>query len=646
MIMGSKRHQQGFSLSEALVAFAIVTGGLLAVASFQAGLFSNSAYNKARTEALSLAQEKIEEFKHYAHATEDNYVDDNDDGVMDADGAYTETAISGNNADFVRSWNLSTSDDGKRIGVTVAWVDSANETQSVSLGSSISFISPRSGADQLVELKDPLVASPTGRAERAEGDLSDYPAADVSQVSSAGVDGMSTYQYQDDLFLVDSNNKVLLRLRDACLASSGVCTDFVRISGTVYVDTANVSGALEPDEIIVIASNTAHCQRYVDSGSLSSPPTTSNGDYKYFNYTCYFGGGWHGNIGFVTSAGLSQSDKVCQGDPTSLNAWEDPVIALRRVYRGMLHQSSGSSTRYFSHGVADATTITGQDFVFTRLASDKTTGDNCVGTDAPMTRTDSAAGQLFQGMPVAFVCLNKDYDGDSSPDYLDAYDSASYGANLSCPFDPVDPPVLSYSISGTIDVFAAGLLDLGAFDVVTSDGPDNCTFASPFTATASGYTAQYSCTVWDWGDGWTGTVQARPNSTDVFCPSDSATYTDILTDQTLNVGCQSTNTVQVQGSIVYVTSGTPVTNVSITDLYTGFQGKCEFDVNVYSCLLPYSGSSADFNLTATSLAEVCGSIDGTTTFYGYTSAGSPYTHDIVVSNDDTLCTMAVTEPAL
>ena len=95
MIIGSKRYQQGFSLSEALVAFAIVTGGLLAVASFQAGLFSNSAYNKARTEALSLAQEKIEEFKHYSHASEDNYVDDNEDGVMDADGAYTEAAISG-----------------------------------------------------------------------------------------------------------------------------------------------------------------------------------------------------------------------------------------------------------------------------------------------------------------------------------------------------------------------------------------------------------------------------------------------------------------------------------------------------------------------------------------------------------------------
>jgi Tfp pilus assembly protein PilV len=375
MNIRSKDNQAGFSLTEALVAFAVVTGGLLAVASFQAGLFSSSAYNKARTEALSLAQQKIEEFKSYADADEDNYVDENNDGVMDADGAYTDNTITGNNADFTRSWDITTTDEGKRVGVTVSWVDSANVTQSVSLASSISYLSPRSGADQVVDLKDPLVGSPAGRAERADGYLSDYPSNDISKVGTPGGDGLGTYRYQDDLFLVDPQNKVLLRLRDACLADSGYCTDFVRVSGTVYLDMQNLTdpvlqGAIDPEtglpvlnweplqatDILILPSDSGHCQRWVDSGSLSSPPTTANGEYQYFNYTCFFGGGWHGNIGFVTSRGLKQTDKVCQGDPISMNTWEQPVISLRRSYRGMLNQTSGAGVKYYSHGIADAAT--------------------------------------------------------------------------------------------------------------------------------------------------------------------------------------------------------------------------------------------------------------------------------------------------
>ena len=206
--------QTGFSLTEALVAFAVITGGLLAVASFQAGLFNNSAYNKARTEALGLAQQKIEELRHYPFAEKDNFIDENGDGVMDADGQYEGTAIAGNNADFVRSWNITTQDDAKRIEVNVSWADAKGETQSVSLASSLVFLSPRNGADQLVDMKPPVIASPTGRAEIGEGVLEDYPKADLSLVSSTGADGLSTYQYRDDLFLVDSSNNIVLRLRD------------------------------------------------------------------------------------------------------------------------------------------------------------------------------------------------------------------------------------------------------------------------------------------------------------------------------------------------------------------------------------------------------------------------------------------------
>ena len=644
-----RKCQAGFSLTEALVAFAVITIGLLAIASFQAGLFNNSAYNKARTEALSLAQEKIEEFKHYAFADEDHYIDDNADGVMDADGNYEEGAITGNNADFVRSWNLSTDGDSKRIIVTVSWVDAANETQSVTLASSLSFVSPRSGADQITELKAPSVSSPTGRAELGEGSLDDYPDADLTPVASPGEDGLSTYQYKDDLFLVDPNDNVLLRLRDACSSTTGVCTDFVNISGTVYLDDTNLSGntSLKADDILVIASNSAYCQRWSESGSLEKPPETKNGDYQYFNYSCYFGGGWFGNIGFLTSKGLKQTDKICQGDPTSLELWAQPVLALRRAYRGMLTQTKADgSVQYTSHGIKDATEMTGQDFVFTYLPADQTLGSACVGTDGPMTRSDSAGGKLFKGVPVDFVCLNKDDDGDSLPDYLDAYDENRFTADPSCPYDPTDPPVLSHNISGTIDVLSAESLDLSAFKVVTSDGENTCALVSPFSATGSGYAAKYACTVWDWGNGWDGNVQVRPNSAEVYCANATVSFAGISNDTTQNFSCTSSNLITISGSIIYLDSATPVTDLSIADVYSGFEGVCQFSNSAYRCALPYDLLSTDLTLKVATLGHVCGATDGTYSFFGYSKDGSPYNHDIVIGSNKSACSKVVLDPAL
>ena len=635
MNMHTINRQKGFTLTEALVAFVIVTGGMLAIASFQAGLFSSSAYNKARTEALSLAQQKIEEFKHYTHADEDNFIDSDGDGVMDADGYYTDAPIEGQNALFNRSWNLTTTGQASQVDVAVGWLDSSNTGQSVSLTSSVPWISPRAGGDQIVDLQEPIVYAPTGRARVGEGNLSDYPDVEVTPISSPGLDGLSVYAHDTNLFLVDGYNNILLTLEDACSIDTGTCTDFVKISGTVLLDTANSRQGLI--DIFVIASDAAHCARFVPSGTLSSPPTTATGDYEFYNYTCYLGGGWHGNIGFVTATGVKLSDKICQGDPTAFDPWEEPVIALRRAYRGMLHQDVGGKTVYISHGIKDAAELTGQDFVFTELSSEKTAGSFCEGVDAPMTRADSSNGALFEGTPVDFVCLNTDDNGDSTPDYLDVYDTAEFGADTTCPYDPTDPPVQSHLIAGAINVLTAETLDLDSFDVVTSDGPGNCVWPTPFTAVSGGLTAKYACSVYDWGDGWTGFVQIQPNSKYVYCPSEYADYTNLTTDQTQNFGCISSKTIAIAGRITFGLNDSYIYSMVIEDTTTGFQGICRFDETDYRCLLPYDGDSANLTLTVTASDYVCGAVDGVFTYLGYNVNASPYTHDILVERNSIKC---------
>jgi len=636
MNVHTKQNQKGFTLTEALVSFAITATGLLVIASFQAGLFSESAYNKARTEALSLAQQKIEEFKHYTLASEDNFIDDDHNGIMDADGTYAENLIDGQNAQFRRSWNLTTADRAKQIAVTVSWPDRANETQSVMLTTEIAWISPRAGADQLAELNDPLVSSPSGRAEIGDGNLADYPTTDVTRVSSPGPDGLSLYKYNENLFLVDQNDKILLSLRDACSTIDGSCKDFVTISGTVYVDTANTSQ--RPVDIHVIAADAAHCERWVPTGTLTTPPATANGDYLYYNYTCYLGGGWHGNIGFVTATGLEQRDKVCQGDPTTSDAWKDPVIALRRAYRGMVHKVQGGNTVYATQGIKDAISLTGHDFVFTELAPAKTEGINCVGPNEPMTRSDSSSGMLFEGVPTDFFCLNADDDGDSVPDYLDLYDTAQYDANVFCPFDPTGPPVRNHQVTGTISILSADTVDLAEFKVLTSDGPGNCEWVSPFASTTDGYQATYSCNVYDWGSGWTGFVELRPNSKYIYCPSSTAPFSAVTSNQSHDFGCISSTTVTIQGAINWESKTATISSMTITDLHTGYQGVCKVVNDTgYSCLTPYSGTDWDGTITVTSNEYVCGATAGVFSFLGYTVENSPYSKDIVVARSVSKC---------
>jgi Tfp pilus assembly protein PilV len=631
------RKQGGFSLTEALVAFVITAVGLMAIASFQTGLFSTSAYNKARTEALSLAQEKIEEFKQYTLLSEDNFIDDNADGVMDPDDTYQEGPINGQNAAFTRSWELTTVGEEKQVDVTVSWQDSANQPQSVMLGTVLTWIPPRAEGDQMADLASPSVPSPTGRATIGDGNLSDYPSDQLEQVSSPGEDGLSEYRYDEDLFLTDPTGKILLTLVDACSTVDGTCIDFVKISGTVYVDTANSNQS--PEDIQVVAADASHCQRWVPTGStLANPPATASGDYLYYHYTCYLGGGWHGNIGFVTTSGLQQRDKVCQGDPTSVEAWNEPVIALRRAYRGMIHTGNGANEQFFSHGIKDATVMTGHDFVFTELSPSNTDGANCIGADAPMTRDDSSAGLLFQGVPTDFVCLNSDNDGDSVPDYLDSFDANQFAADTFCPYDPTDPPVQHHVITGLVSISASTAVDTSNFSIVSSDGPGNCAWVAPFAPVAGGFQATYACNVYDWGSGWTGFLVIAPGSNYIYCPSRTATFGSVQTDQTHDFGCTASPTVTVKGQIVWGSDSATISSIVIRDLSTGFQGACMIQNDTgYYCQIPYSSDVWNGTIKVTSNEYVCGSSLGVFTFSGLTAEGSPYTHHLQTARNASSC---------
>jgi Tfp pilus assembly protein PilV len=541
--MLSKR-TRGFGIVEILVTLGILTVGILGVTKLHSVVTQQSLENKAKQEALVIAQSRIDTLRNYTGLVSTQAAFDSTYANVSAGNS---TPVHGVNAEFTRTETITTDTNGtgKNVAVAVAWSDSDGESQSVTLTTRLSYISPRSQGDTALSSATGAVASPTGRARLGDGTLPQ------NAVTTTNGDGTALYRDGSTELRLTSGSNIVLTLSQACVVSTGVCEDFVKIKGRVYIDTSTQS-SLVPGRVFVVASDAAFCARYYTSGGTTTVVnattttvlTTANGNYKYFDYTCYLGGGWQGNIGIVLGTGNSGTDKFCMGDPTSNVLYSDPIVAARRVYRGMIYkyktQANGGVAynntyvepvtgsnleRFYSKGIADSTELpvpnSGQkthDYVVSggssTVCGTALSGSSVV--SGAMTRTDSAVsgttGALFSGMPTDFVCLNSGY--------LDTYDTALFGHKTTCPFNPSSPPSSRHAITGNIRLTTtqstANAAMATAMFALTSDGPDNCTISSAAAWNASGYyQSSYSCDIYDWGNGWNGSI-------DVTFPSANA----------------------------------------------------------------------------------------------------------------------------
>ena len=139
--------QRGFTLVEALVALIIMAFGMLALAGMQMSLSRNADVSKQRSEAMRLAQDKMEALRSYTQiATGTGIVSWNGlAGGSDSVSGYTiGSSTVGTNTTYTRTWTLggSSSDAQRAVNVAISWADRASETQSFSLSSVISQVDP------------------------------------------------------------------------------------------------------------------------------------------------------------------------------------------------------------------------------------------------------------------------------------------------------------------------------------------------------------------------------------------------------------------------------------------------------------------------------------------------------------------------
>ncbi len=147
--MTCRRQQLGFTIIEALIAMAIMGFGILGLAGMQAALSRNADVAKQRTEALRLAQEKIEEYRSFTGVASHPVVATQSVPASNIGVNWNTLPADGNdiiktNADYARAWSLSgtASDPMRSLNVVVGWTDRASDPASVALTTVVAKSNP------------------------------------------------------------------------------------------------------------------------------------------------------------------------------------------------------------------------------------------------------------------------------------------------------------------------------------------------------------------------------------------------------------------------------------------------------------------------------------------------------------------------
>ena len=313
------RHQRrnrdfGFTLIEALVSLLVLATGLIVMANFQGRVTTSSIDAKARSEAMQLAQQRMEWLRARDLA---------EDMVF-------EPKIGGQVADYTLSLTLGgglTLEDEplmRAATVRVDWTSSRDEPQWVELLSYVSAnayagsVNPGSG----VEFFGGSVAGPGGGARMKRYDPADIPSGAVKDFGN--IKKLDPNDEGNIEFINTDTGEAIEILTPHRAAY---------IAGAVY---ARTDRALRPNyddlsqDVFVRATPISLC---------GYDATETGGNFEYYPYRCYLAAsdkgedqetfGWYGNVGILHPAATNQ-DGVCVGSLTPATA----LPASVRQYRG------------------------------------------------------------------------------------------------------------------------------------------------------------------------------------------------------------------------------------------------------------------------------------------------------------------------
>ena len=407
-LRNTNNSSKGISLIEALIAMVVLAIGTLSIVKFQGEITSSGGLSKARSEAIQLAQDKIEELR--SIATQAEYA-----ALIPTGGCETEEDIAGTNANFDRTWCITTAASPPRyiVQVAVEWRSARGEDERVDLSTVITWDDPMKSAS--LSTGDTggdsgFVKPPTGQGELVVDEVIDQETLDEILGENYIFDdsGLAVGEYNGKTVLIMEDGgeyRIVMRLQDD--------EDFSTIAGRVYSDRGLES--LSPDDVFIVTSDAVFCTRY---GSVAQLPSSGAAKYHYFNYVCYAGPGWYGNVGIVRTGNKDNQERVCLGDPTvsylNVSTNRHPVLSTIRTYRGYEY-IGGGWTRSIGIGMSgigyldyNPVEFSHHDFLLTRItgtAVDSSCKPRLEQYTPNPFEADASLTPPKDGNPGKFVCL-------------------------------------------------------------------------------------------------------------------------------------------------------------------------------------------------------------------------------------------------
>lgn len=221
--LSTRRRAAGFTLIESMVALLIVTGGLFGLLKTQTMLARNADLARQRTEAVRLAQERIEALRSYTAIEAVAGQLAWEDLADDADEVQT-------NAVYTRTWEVlgAVDDPMRQVRVTLAWQDRAGVAQSITLESVIAQVDP---AD-VGALGFPLPANTTLKRPKNRDLNIPVPAKELG-------DGRSVYQLADFAVIFSNDTGYVVQRCDHVVETAEdvdeTCEDYAALILAGYV---------------------------------------------------------------------------------------------------------------------------------------------------------------------------------------------------------------------------------------------------------------------------------------------------------------------------------------------------------------------------------------------------------------------------
>lgn len=437
MTATNRQGQIGMVLIEAMVALVVLAVGAIGVSKLNTYFIEVSGQAKARAQAAQLAESKLAELRSLmVQAQFDSGIANGSEEVF-GHSKYDVVAT-----EFQRAWAVvANGDEGKEVTVTVSWTDRFGKPQQVAVSSVIAWNNPGSALALVEGTKEigRYATTPTGRAVIPHNERADIPDSDPEG------DGIHVLQGEDRKWrIADLSGKVLLM-------ATRENEEFSQIAGRVYFDQTAGTGSNRISlignlDVYVVISDASYCSMLPAKTQGSTLANLGDGAIlKYFDYRCYVGANWYGNIGVVRNTGADVRNRVCVGDPavaevaaTAKSDNRHPALSTARMYRGYLG-GNGNSIGIGVRGDTYTPAIyDGHDFLFTVASSgpdcatalrrydSRTGGDGAApwepfGTDAqnhrPVTETAYLYGDappddpIVLGNPGRFFCFTASCTG-------------------------------------------------------------------------------------------------------------------------------------------------------------------------------------------------------------------------------------------